>query len=85
MILPFMFLPTAPSASPIDVRATSLSESTVRITWAPPPPLERNGVITGYLVNVTGVEDGVTKSYSVLGSSRSLTVEGETQLYTHIV
>ena len=78
--MPSSFHHTAPSSSPVNVRATSLSESTIRITWEPPPPLDRNGVLTGYYINITGVEDGVTKPYTVLAASSSLTVEGELDL-----
>ena len=66
----------APSGPPLNVRTSALSDSAVVITWDPPAPLERNGIITGYIVNITGIQDGGRKSYPVSESSGSLRIEG---------
>lgn len=66
----------APSGPPLNIRASALSDSAIVITWDPPAPLERNGIITGYIVNITGIQDGGRKSYPVSESSGSLRIEG---------
>lgn len=40
-----------PSTSPINVTVTTLSASTISVTWQPVPIRERNGIITEY--NIT--------------------------------
>ena len=48
----------------------------VRISWDPPAPLDRNGVISGYNINITRVEDGTRKVYQVSAPSTSLQIQG---------
>ena len=55
----------APSGPPLHVSAVPVSDSAILITWEPPSLFERNGVITGYQINVTKVEDGKRKEYVV--------------------
>ena len=38
--------------------ATAVSSGSVRVSWQPPPLEDRNGLITGYLVRVLGINTG---------------------------
>lgn len=44
-----------PSESPTDVRVTPLNATTVVVSWTPPLPEHRNGIIQGYTIRVVGV------------------------------
>lgn len=44
---------TAPTAAPIGLYVVSQSSSSVSLSWMPPQLERRNGIITGYSVNVT--------------------------------
>ena len=52
--LPFI---TAPNGPPSDVTITILSSLQARINWTSPPYLERNGIITYYLINISDTLD----------------------------
>ena len=52
--------PSAPSGPPLDVSGTSSSPYSISLTWTPPPSTELNGVITGYVINVTHTDTLVT-------------------------
>ena len=50
----------APSGFPVNVAATSLSSTSVLLSWNPPLAEQRNGIITEYYINVTEIETGST-------------------------
>uniref|UniRef100_F1KRH1 Netrin receptor DCC n=1 Tax=Ascaris suum TaxID=6253 RepID=F1KRH1_ASCSU len=66
-----------PSMPPADVRAEAVSSTSIQVQWSPPPPEERNGVITGYRIKYktklrgtkgnTLVVDGNDVSYTITG------------------
>uniref|UniRef100_A0A0M3HY64 Neogenin n=1 Tax=Ascaris lumbricoides TaxID=6252 RepID=A0A0M3HY64_ASCLU len=66
-----------PSMPPTDVRAEAVSSTSIQVQWSPPPPEERNGVITGYRIKYktklrgtkgnTLVVDGNDVSYTITG------------------
>ena len=47
-----------PSASPGGFEGTPLNSTKLLLTWQPPPENQLNGVLTGYVVNVTETETG---------------------------
>lgn len=47
---------TAPSSPPLNFVATSTDPRSIVLRWDPPPPEDRNGPITNYIINVTVVE-----------------------------
>ena len=57
----------APSAAPISVSVTVLSPSSLNVQWEMVPCIQRNGEITGYLVQYTG--GGSTQIMNVSGAS----------------
>ena len=41
---------TAPSSSPVNMRALADSSTTIMVSWDPVPPIDQNGIITEYEV-----------------------------------
>ena len=56
---------TAPSSPPLNVMVTSVDPASLMVSWQPPPPIDHNGPITGYMIQYTRV-----------GSSNPMTMEG---------
>ena len=61
-----------PSGSPQTFNTTVLSPYSADLTWAPPSPEEQNGVITGYIINVTILQNSV--NFLLYSNTTSLTV-----------
>ena len=70
-----MSLITVPSGAPTNITVESLSSTSLMITWEPPAPSQRNGVITRYRLLVTS-DSGETEVYDVSGSLLSREIEG---------
>ena len=49
---------TVPSGPPQSLGASALSPYSIEITWQPPPLSDQNGVITGYVINITSLATG---------------------------
>ena len=62
-----LLVPTAP---PQNVGGSALSSSAIMLVWSPPPPLEVNGVIRHYTVEI--VERHTTRQWTFLAVSPSL-------------
>ncbi len=63
-----------PSAAPVGIAAKALGPSTVEVTWEPPPPQERNGVIIAYVITVFEQETGGVTDFVKNGSDSSIVV-----------
>jgi len=63
---------TAPSSPPVNVDVSNITSRSLNATWEPPLPANRNGVITGYRLNVTVIQDSTT--IQLFSSTRSLIV-----------
>ena len=70
-----------PSASPGEVGGEAISPSSLVLTWQPPPEDQLNGVLTGYLVNVTETETGV--QYQISADTAQYTFEGLHPFYRY--
>ena len=70
-----MSLITVPSGAPTNVTVEALSSTSLLITWEPPAPSQRNGVITHYRVLVTS-DSGDTQVLDVSASILSREIEG---------
>lgn len=66
------FILVAPSGSPENIVATSLSSTSVELSWDPPPVDQQNGIITNYYINVTEVETGMVSQLMVTGTTQLL-------------
>lgn len=49
--------------------ANNTTPYTISITWTSPPPDEQNGVITGYIINVTHADTLVVVQYHTVVTS----------------
>ena len=58
----------------------TLSSTSLLISWEPPPPSQRNGVITQYRLLVTG-DSGETQVLDVSASMLSREIEGNVLMY----
>ena len=47
-------LEDVPSAPPTNVRAEMVNKTSAHLSWAPPPPQHRNGILKGYQIHVKG-------------------------------
>lgn len=63
----FIYSYLAPSAPPQEVACVSISSTTIRVSWVPPPAQSRNGVITQYSVAYQAVEGEDTTKHVVEG------------------
>ncbi|XP_039179221.1 receptor-type tyrosine-protein phosphatase F isoform X2 [Crotalus tigris] len=58
---------STPSAPPQEVACVSISSTTIRVSWVPPPAQSRNGVITQYSVAYQAVEGEDSTKHVVEG------------------
>lgn len=66
-----------PSGPPTSIQAIPLTSSSIKITWDPPRPSERNGQIIGYDIKVTKSGDSNDRDvYNVSGTDFSFCIEG---------
>ena len=75
--------PSAPSAPPVDVRAVATSHDIVRVNWGSVPCQQRNGPITGFVVNITF--DGEQPKTVTTGLTSSANVTGLSPLRTYAI
>ena len=61
-MLPFSHL--VPSGPPTKVTSTALTSDSILLSWAAPLLPERNGDITGYIINVTNLDSGATQQFT---------------------
>ena len=59
---------TAPSSPPLSVMVTSVNPASLRVSWQPPPPIDHNGAITGYMIQYTR-DDGSSDPMTMEGNS----------------
>ena len=78
-----IFFPAAPDVPPESVNAFATSATSVYLTWEPPPHEERNGIIRGYLVNVTETETGVMFQLSTMPNETELALSLLHPAYTY--
>ena len=66
---------TVPSSPPQNVMATSVNPASLNVSWQPPLEINRNGMITGYMIQYTRVDINVTMSVNV-NSGATHTISG---------
>ena len=72
---------TAPDSPPSNFAAIALSSRSIHLTWSAPPVEDQNGVITGYVVNIT--ELGTEEVTVVSTESLNLTLYSLTPFTTY--
>ena len=74
LLLFVMIIIVEPTSSPKDFSVTVTSPYSAVLTWAPPLPDQQNGIIIGYIINVTILETNET--FLLFSNTTSLTVNG---------
>ena len=64
--------PTAPSSPPQSVSGVAQSPTVLSFTWSPPPPVDINGIILYYEVDLREIETGQTWTFFALGDDLRL-------------
>ena len=44
---------TAPNSPPLNVMVTGVPRASLMVSWQPPPAIDHNGLITGYMIQYT--------------------------------
>ena len=58
------FLTSVPTSPPLSPTGVAVSSTILLLSWSPPNPEDRNGIIRHYLLNITEVETGRTFQYT---------------------
>ena len=66
---------TVPSSSPLNVMVTSVDPASLGVSWDPPLEIDRNGPITGYVIQYTRVGSSDMMSVNV-ASGTTHTISG---------
>ena len=72
-ILLLQFLTAAPSMPPEDLIVEATTSESISLSWSPPDVQSQNGIITGYLINVTAIETGET--FQVSSATTNLVIQ----------
>ena len=70
-------LETAPTGPPTDLTTRVLSANIISVTWDPPVPIDRNGVISHYTLSYRGIERDT--------SSREVTLYSNDSFFTNYI
>ena len=76
-------LSAVPSGAPVSVMASAVDSRTLRISWSPPPPASRNGIITEYVLSLSVMETGAQSQHRATGSDSSLSISDLHPDYTY--
>ena len=64
---------TVPDSAPINIMVMSVHPGSLNISWDPPPDIDQNGPITGYVIRYTGVGSNVTMD-EIVNSRHTYTI-----------
>ena len=78
----YLFLPSAPSGSPVNLTVQSTSPRSLTLTWDPPTAGDRNGVIVSYTINVTVLE--TEEMFQLSSLTTDLTLSSLRPYYTYL-
>ena len=76
---------TAPSSPPEDIYGEALNSTSIFIMWDPPVRQYRNGIITGYFVNITTLSTREVFQVFTLDSNYTITLLNPFTMYNLIV
>lgn len=77
-ILSLSLVPTGP---PQNVMARIINATTLSLSWSPPVPERRNGLIQRYVVSITELETGTTQLYN--STQGSIVIGGRHPFYRY--
>ena len=82
----YIFYPIAvPSVPPSNVSGSMVNSTAIYITWVPPAVELLNGILRGYLVNVTEIETGRKFQYSTIATEILISSLHPSYIYECIV
>ena len=67
---------TVPIEAPTNVHLEIQSSGSIFLTWQPPPLSYQNGIISGYTILLTALQDGSSHVYNLPGAASSHHFEG---------
>ena len=67
---------TVPSSPPQNVMVTGVNPASLNVSWQPPPPIDHNGPITGYVIQYTRVGSSDLFTMTVNGETTQGTLSG---------
>ena len=76
-MLKIHFISTAPTGPPTDLTTRVLSANIISVTWDPPVPIDRNGIISHYTLSYRGIERDTT--------SREVTLYSNDPFFTNYI
>ena len=82
LLIMHVLLNPVPSGPPLSFQATPVNSSALQLTWEPPAPEQRNGIIRGYLINATALESGEHFQW-MSSNAMPLVVSGLHPYYTY--
>ena len=80
-----LFCYTVPSGYPQNTEATAVSSRMSTLSWDPPNYEDRNGVIIGYVINVTNTRRSETLQYTSNTTALTLSTLSPYTTYYYIV
>ena len=76
------FTLVAPSMPPENLISETTTSESVTLNWSPPDIQSQNGIITGYLINVTEIETGET--FQVSSATTNLVIQSLRPFTTYV-
>ena len=65
---------TVPSSPPLNIMVTGINPASLMMSWQPPLEIDRNGPITGYVIQYARVESGDMMSENVRSTTALYTI-----------
>ena len=78
-------LSTVPSGPVVDISGYAASSHSIKLMWSPPLAEKHNGIIVGYVINVTVLENNDTYSLVSQTSSALLSTLKPYRTYTFAI
>ena len=69
--------------TPTNFSVTYINSTALVLTWQPPPPEQRNGVITRYVINITGLSEARQEPYVLYTTKTNVVVGSLHPSYTY--
>ena len=72
----------APSMPPENLTVEATTSESITLSWSPPDMQSQNGIIMGYLINVTEIETGET--FQVSSATTNLVIQSLRPFTTYV-
>ena len=69
--------------TPTNFSVTYINSTALVLRWQPPPPEQRNGVITRYVINITGLSEARQEPYVIYTTKTNAVVGSLHPSYTY--